>query len=184
MYKDTNLFEANKHRFTPFTLEVLKKINKKKGGVAAVPVKVKFVLYLDYLIKFFSLPKVIKFTPENIAARHEIDLYFVNKFLNMFSEDSFHLGDRDKHVKTPLLVLKNIYYILILALMLNDYHFDYSPLAESLKTEEKDIYHYYKEIGCKLTDLQKKGKTSKRMMVELIAPLKLNTEHPKYSRDK
>jgi hypothetical protein len=182
MYKDNNIFESNKHKFSPFTLEVLKKINKKKGGVAAVPVKVKFVLYLDYLIKFFSLPKIIKLSPENIARANEIDLYFVNKFLNDFAENSFHLGDREKFVKTPILVLKNIYHILILALMLNDYHFDYSPLAESMKTEEKEIFHYYKEIGCKLSDLPKKGKNSKRMMVELVAPLKLNTEHPKYSK--
>jgi hypothetical protein len=182
MYKDNNIYEANKHKFTPFSLEVLKKINKKKGGVAAVPVKIKFVLYLDYLIKFFSLPKIIKFSPENIAKGSEIDLYFVNKFLVDFAENSFHLGDREKFVKTPLLVLKNIYHILILALMLNDYQFDYSTLAESMKTEEKEIFHYFKEIGCKLSDLPKKGKNSKRLMVELVAPLKLNTEHPKYSK--
>lgn len=182
MYKDTNLYDANQHRFTPFTLELLKRINKKKGGLIAVPIKVKFSLYLDYMIKFFLLPKIIKLSAENIARTSGIDLHFVNKFLTEFSEDSFHLGDRDKHVKTPILVLKNMYHILILALMLNDFHFDYTSLAESLKTEEKDLFHYYKEIGCKLSDLAKKGKNSKKLMVELIAPLKLNTEHPKYSK--
>ncbi len=180
MFKDESIYELNKHKFCKFTLDVLKRINKKKGGISAVPIKVRFILYLDYMIKFYSLPKVIKFSPENIAKGNEIDLYFVNKFLYTLAESSFHLGDKDKYVKTPLLVLKNIYHILILALMLNDYKFDYSGLAESLKTEEKDIFHYYKEIGCKLSDLPKKDKNTKKMMVELVAPLKLNTDHPKY----
>ena len=67
--------------------------------------------------------------------------------------------------------------------MLTEYKFDYSPLARSMKIEEKEIYHYYKEIGCKLSDVQKKGKSKKNnsaAMVELEAPLKLNIEHNKY----
>ena len=150
-----------------------------------MPIKIKCTLFLDYMIKFYLLPKIIKAPPEVIAIQHDIDIYFVNKFLTMFAESSFHLGDRDKNVKTSILVLKNIYYILILSIMLNEYSFDYTLLANSLKIEEKDIFHYYKEIGCKLSDLPKKGKKSNtKCYVELEAPLKLNTEHSKYGKNK
>lgn len=184
MYSNKENYDANKHRFSEYTLSLFNKFKNSKQGLANVPYKIKCAVFLDYMIKFYLLPKMIKFPAEVLAKQHDIDIYFVNKFLNNFAESSYHLGDRDKHVKTPLLVLKNIYYILILSLLLSDFKFDYSILANSLKIEEKDIFHYYKEIGCKLSDITKKGKTTKGSTVELDAPLKLNTEHSKYGKNK
>lgn len=184
MYNDDEVYQQNKHRFSDFTLSMFKRFHKSKKGLKSMPNKIKCTLFLDYMIKFYLLPKIIKSPPEIIAKQHDIDIYFVNKLMNIFAESSYHLGDRDKYVKTPILVLKNIYYILILSLMLNDYSYDYSVLSESMKLEEKEIFHYYKEIGCKLAELKKDKKGKLRCHVELEAPLKLNTEHNKYGKNK
>lgn len=177
MYSNPQLLAANKHRFSEFTHTLFQRFAKAKQGMANVPFKIKSALFLDYMIKFYQLPKVLKYSPEIISKQTEIDLYFVNLFLERFAEGSFHLGERDKHVKTPILVLKNIYYILILALMLSNYKVDYTILAKSLKMEEKQIYNYFKEIGCKVSDYKKaKGKKEGEAYAELVAPLKLNFE--------
>jgi hypothetical protein len=82
-----------------------------------------------------------------------------------------------------MLILKNMYYILILALSLNDFKLDYSVLSKSLKCTEKNIETYYKEIGCKFS--KKEGGKS-GCYVEFEAPLKLHFDDGKYgtNRDK
>jgi hypothetical protein len=179
MYQDDNLFEINKHRFSEFTHSLFKKYNKSKKGMASIPYKIKSALFLDYLIKFYHLPKIIKAPPEVLSKQTDIDLFFVNLFLEKFAESCFHIGERDKNTKSNILILKNTYHILVLALMLSDYKVDYSLLAKSMKLDEKQLYNYYKEIGCKLTDYKKlkNSKNNLSVYAELDAPLKLNLEN-------
>lgn len=174
MYQDKSIYEANKHRFSDFTLGLFKKYSKNKKGMANVPYKIKCALYLDYMIKFYHLPKIIKSPPEVLSKQNDIELFFINQLLEKFAEGSYHLGEKDKNVKTPILILKNIYYILVLALMLYSFDFDYSLLAKSMKMEEKQIYNFYKEIGCKLSDYKK---LDSKAHVQMEGPLKLNLEN-------
>jgi hypothetical protein len=177
-------FDKNKFMFTDFTFSQLKRYQKYvQAGTANIPYKIKAYVFLDYMIRFHLLPKIIKASPEAISSENNIDSYFVNLLSEKFSEHSFHLEGRAKSVKTPTLQLKIIYHILILALILNKYKLDITRLAKSMKMDIKQLQIYAKEIGCKLYEAKKeknkKGVSQPGSMVELIAPLKLNLEHNK-----
>ncbi len=78
------------------------------------------------------------------------------------------------YYKNQNLILRNIYHILILALLLNKYEFDFSLLSKSLKLDNKKISTYYKEIGCSIKSSNKNNKGKNFTIVKLTAPLKLN----------
>lgn len=175
-------FDKNKFMLTEFTYSQLKRYQKIiQAGTANIPYKIKAYIFLDYMIRFHLLPKIIKSSPEMISKDNNIDSYFVNLLSEKFSEHSYHLEGRARNVKTPTLQLKIIYHILILALILNKYKLDISRLAQSMKMDIKQLQSYAKEIGCKLIEgkKNKKDATQAASFVELIAPLKLNLEHNK-----
>jgi hypothetical protein len=182
----TEDFDSNKFSFSDFTFCQLKKYQKYiQNGTANIPYKIKAYVFLDYMIRFHLLPKIIKSNVEIISKENNIDSFFVNLLLEKFSENSFHLEGRAKNVKTPTLQLKIIYHILILALILSKYKLDITRLAKSMKMDIKQLQSYAKEIGCKLSEVKKeknkKGSTLPGSIVELVAPLKLNLEHNKYN---
>lgn len=182
----TDDFDTNKFSFTDFTFAQLKRYQKYIiAGTANIPYKIKGYVFLDYMIRFHLLPKIIKSSVETISKENNIDSFFVNLLLEKFSDHSFHLEGRAKNVKTPTLQLKIIYHIIILALILNKYKLDITRLAKSMKMDIKQVQSYAKEIGCKLTEVKKeknkKGSAQPGSIIELIAPLKLNLEHNKYN---
>jgi hypothetical protein len=175
--------EENRHMFSEFIYTFLTTLIKPVSENKKVTNKIKVGLFLDDMIKFLNAPLTI-LDPQRTANDKQIFIDNFNLFLNLFTETSFHFEHKLKYIKTPYLKLKNIYHVLILALFIRDYSFDFSSLARSMRMEVKQLHHYYKEIGCGFgsagsggTGAKDKFKTT---VVSLKAPLKLNLDYKKF----
>jgi hypothetical protein len=149
-----------------------------------VDLKLRYLVYLDYMIKFYGFNKIEFKSPEDIARILGINLYFVNILLNKFCETFLSIENTIQFKKTSVCKHRLICYIIVLALSLKKYKFDIKLLAKSLKLEIKAIYEYLKEVGCVFSDMKtevdenaRKIKKFDSMMVELKAPLKLNVDY-------
>jgi hypothetical protein len=149
-----------------------------------VDLKLRYLVYLDYMIKFYGFNKIEFKSPEDIARTLGIDLFFVNILLSNFCETFLSMENTIQYKKTSVCKHRLICYIIILALSLKKYKFDIKLLAKSLKLEIKAIYEYLKEVGCVFSDMKtevdensRKFKKFDSMVVELKAPLKLNVDY-------
>lgn len=144
--------------------------------------KIRYGLFLDYMIKFLSLPRIIKQSPEEIANKNNIELIIIKDLLERFTQNSFEMDERIKYIKTPQLQHKLIFHIIILCLHLNDYKTDMNILAKSMKIDNKQMFQFCREIGCNFPGIKneyvddKKIKNVKNLILELKAPLRLNME--------
>ena len=134
------------------------------------------------MIKFLSLPKIIKQSPENISINNSIEIDIVKYLLDNFSQNSFELDERVKFVKTPVFQHKLIFHIIVLTLILNNFKTDMGVLSRSMKIDNKQMFQYCREIGCVFPGIkneiveEKKIKNVKNLIMELKAPLMINIE--------
>ena len=141
---------------------------------------IKYTVFLDNMIKFCLLPRVINKSPEELTQELNINPTILKYLLDTFSKPSFTFDDKLKHIKSNEHLLKNIYYIIALAFFLYDFKFDALPLCESLKIDTKQMYFYLKELSCEFPNIKteiiddKKIKNIKDFLVELKAPLKFS----------
>ena len=137
-------------------------------------------MYLDYLIKFYHLPEVIKKSPEEISNTSGIEVTFISDILNNYTQPSLYLDTNLKYVKTPLLNIKLTCHIIILCLYLYDFMLDGKLLLSALNMQPKILRDILREVGCTFPDEtveqvgQKKIKNINNFTIELKAPLKLN----------
>ena len=108
--------------------------------------------------------------------------------LSIYCKLSTDKQEKVTYSKNQNLILRNIYHILVLALLLNSYEFDFTCLAKSLRIDIKNIANYYKEFGCTIKSYisgEKKGnKSNKNTIVKMNAPLKFNFGSGKFSKKK
>jgi len=146
-------------------------------------------MYLDYLIKFYHQPEVMKKTEEKISNMSGIDPYFTKILLDNYSQPALYLDVDLKYIKTPSLIVKLTCHIIILALYLYNFNINGNLLLSSLNMQPKNLHDILKEVGCSFPNEtseqvgQRKIKNLKDFMVELKAPLRLNyLEGNKFSR--
>jgi hypothetical protein len=143
---------------------------------------IRYGIYLDYMIKFLSLPKIIKQSPENISINNNIEIDIVKYLIDNFTQNSFELNETIKYVKTPVLQHKLIFFIIVLTLILNNFRTDMGVLSRSMKIDNKQMFQYCREIGCNFPGIkneiveEKKIKNVKNLVMELKAPLRVNIE--------
>ena len=135
--------------------------------------KIKYSIYLNNLIKFYHLKKVIKETPEKLKMKFTLNEEYIQIMLNQYTKINCDINGKITYIKTQNLILKNIYHILCLALLLNWFEFDFTSLANSLRLDNKKIMTYFREIGCTFKNNEDKSK-GKNTVVKLTAPLKIN----------
>ena len=134
--------------------------------------KIRYALYTNELIKFYLLPKIIKETPQGLSDHFHIEKSHVEIMLEKYTKCVTDNGGKVNYSKNKILILKNTFHILTLALLLNSFEFNFTSLAKSMRVETKTIAQYYKEIGCSIKN-SKEGK-GKGCVAELKAPLKIN----------
>ena len=166
LVKNGEGLENNKKNFSLFVYEYLKSLVPKINDGKNLSNKIKYSIFLNELIKFYLLPKVIRENPEKLASKFNLDVSYIKIMLNNYTTVSVASGNKVTYMKNPNLILRNIYHIICLALLLNWFEFDYSTLATSLRMDNKQMTTYFKEIGCTLSN--------KNTIVKLTAPLKLN----------
>ena len=166
LIKNGEGLENNKKNFSLFIYEYLKSLVPKINDGKNLSNKIKYSIFLNDLIKFYLLPKVIRENPEKLTSKFNLDVSYIKIMLNNYTTVNVDNGNKVTYMKNPNLILKNIYHIICLALLLNWFEFDYSTLATSLRMDNKQMTTYFKEIGCTLSN--------KNTTVKLTAPLKLN----------
>ena len=165
--------EQNKSLFCEFVYEFLKSLVPKINEGKNLSNKIKYSIYLNNLIKFYHLPKMIKENIEKLKQRFSLDEEYIKIMLEKYTKIGYSAGNKITYIKSQNLILKNIYHILCLALLLNWFEFDYTTLANSLRLNNKKIMTYFREIGCSFKNNTDKTK-GKNTIVKLNAPLKLN----------
>ena len=146
--------EQNKSLFCEFVYEFLKSLVPKINEGKNLSNKIKYSIYLNNLIKFYHLPKMIKENIEKLKQRFSLDEEYIKIMLEKYTKIGYSAGNKITYIKSQNLILKNIYHILCLALLLNWFEFDYTSLANSLRLNNKKIMTYFREIGC---SFKKKG---------------------------
>ena len=81
--------------------------------------KIKYSIYINELIKFYFLPKIIKETPEKLKQKFTLDEEYIKIMLNQYTKIGNSNGGKVTYIKSQNLILKNIYHIICLALLLN-----------------------------------------------------------------
>ena len=165
--------ENNKNLFCEFVYEFLKSLVPKINEGKNLSNKIKYSIYMNELIKFFLLPKLIKENPEKLAQKFTLGEEYVKLMLKNYTKISTDGSGRATYSKSQNLILRNIYHIICLALLLNWFEFDYTSLANSLRINVKKMMAYFREIGCTFKNNSDKNK-GKNTVVKLTAPLKLN----------
>jgi DNA-directed RNA polymerase I subunit RPA49 len=165
--------EQNKSLFCEFVYEFLKSLVPKINEGKNLSNKIKYSIYLNNLIKFYHLPKMIKENIEKLKQRFSLDEEYIKIMLEKYTKIGYSAGNKITYIKSQNLILKNIYHILCLALLLNWFEFDYTSLANSLRLNNKKIMTYFREIGCSFKNNTDKTK-GKNTIVKLNATLKLN----------
>ena len=165
--------EQNKSLFCEFVYEFLKSLVPKINEGKNLSNKIKYSIYLNNLIKFYHLPKMIKENIEKLKQRFSLDEEYIKIMLEKYTKIGYSAGNKITYIKSQNLILKNIYHILCLSLLLNWFEFDYTSLANSLRLNNKKIMTYFREIGCSFKNNTDKTK-GKNTIVKLNAPLKLN----------
>lgn len=187
------LLHKNKEQFTEFAYDYLSGLIQKINEGKNLSNKIKYTIYINELIAFYLLPKTIQQTPQKISEDKRIELSHVNKMIDKYTKQTIDSSGRLSYIRSPMLILKNIYHILVLALLLNGYEFNYTSLAKSMRIEMKKVMSYYREIGCSFKTEKKtngndsnKGGSIKSSMdiVKLNSPLKLNFNYNQYSKKK
>ena len=139
--------EQNKSLFCEFVYEFLKSLVPKINEGKNLSNKIKYSIYLNNLIKFYHLPKMIKENIEKLKQRFSLDEEYIKTMLEKYTKIGYSAGNKITYIKSQNLILKNIYHILCLALLLNWFEFDYTSLANSLRLNNKKIMTYFREIG-------------------------------------
>jgi len=165
--------EQNKNLFCEFVYEFLKSLVPKINEGKNLSNKIKYSIYLNELVKFYLLPKLIKENPEKLAQKFTLGADYVKIMLKNYTKMSTDGTGRVTYSKNQNLILRNIYHIICLALLLNWFEFDYTSLSNSLRLNNKKMMAYFREIGCTFKNSQDKSK-GKNSVVKLTAPLKLN----------
>ena len=190
MLKNNNL-EKNKKKFCDFVYEYLKGLIPGILNGKNYENKIKYSIYTNELIKFFLLPKTIKENEEKISKVYNIPIGHVKHMLNLYCKISTDKQGKVTYSKNQNLILRNTFHILVLALLLNSYEFNFTSLAKSLKLDIKVIANYYKEFGCTIksyiSGVKKKGSDNnknKNCVVKMNAPLKFNFGYNHHSKKK
>ena len=165
--------EQNKNLFSDFVYDYLKSIVPKINQGKNLSNKIKYSIYVNELIKFYHLPKMIKESPEKLKQKFTLGEEYIKLMLEQYTKIGAANGGKITYIKSQNLILKNIYHILCLALLLNWFEFDFSSLANSLRIDNKKIMSYFREIGCTFKNNEDKSK-GKNTVVKFTAPLKLN----------
>ena len=165
--------EQNKNLFSDFVYQFLKSLVPKINEGKNLSNKIKYSIYINELIKFYFLPKIIKEPLEKLKQRFTLDEEYINIMLNQYTKISNTNGGKITYIKSQNLTLKNIYHIICLALLINWFEFDYISLANSLRIDNKKMMTYFKEIGCTFRNNEDKTR-GKNTIVKLNAPLKLD----------
>ena len=170
--------EQNKNLFCDFVYQFLKSLVPKINEGKNLSNKIKYSIYINELIKFYFLPKIIKETPEKLKQKFTLDEEYIKIMLNQYTKIGNSNGGKVTYIKSQNLILKNIYHIICLALLLNYFEFDYISLANSLRIDNKKMITYFKEIGCTFRNNEDKTR-GKNTIVKLNATLKLNLKQKK-----
>ena len=170
--------ENNKNLFSEFVYEFLKSLVPKINEGKNFSNKIKYSIYVNELIKFYLLPKLIKENPEKLSQRFTLGAEYVKIMLEKYTKINKDGTGKVSYIKNPNLILRNIYHIICVALLLNSFEFDYTSLANSLRISNKKMMTYFKEIGCTIKNSTDKSK-GKNTVVKLTAPLKLNLKQKK-----
>ncbi len=170
--------ENNKNLFSEFVYEFLKSLVPKINEGKNFSNKIKYSIYVNELIKFYLLPKLIKENPEKLSQRFTLGAEYVKIMLEKYTKINKDGTGKVSYIKNPNLILRNIYHIICVALLLNSFEFDYTSLANSLRISNKKMMTYFKEIGCTIKNSTDKSK-EKNTVVKLTAPLKLNLKQKK-----
>ena len=165
--------EQNKNLFCDFVYGYLKSLVPKINQGKNLSNKIKYSIYVNELIKFYYLPKMIKEPLEKLKQKFTLGEEYIKLMLEHYTKIGCSNGGKITYIKTQNLILKNIYHILCLALLLNWFEFDFTSLANSLRLDNKKIMTYFREIGCTFKNNEDKSK-GKSTVVKLTAPLKLN----------
>ena len=165
--------ENNKKLFCEFVYEFLKSLVPKINEGKNLSNKIKYSIYINDLVKFYRLPKLIREKPENLAQRFTLGEEYLKIMLNNYTTISVDGAGRTSYSKNKNLILRNIYHIICLALLLNWFEFDFTSLANSLNINIKKMATYLREIGCSFKNSSDKNK-GKNTVAKLTAPLKLN----------
>jgi hypothetical protein len=151
---------------------------------ANISLNLQYGIYLDILIKFYCQPKIINKNPEYLSRDLNTTRDITNEILNKFCQTTTNDEGKLKYIRSPDLVIRCFYHILILALYLREFSTDMEPLCKSIKIDNKEMIGKLRLFNnCSFPQVKKEvgedGKKQKKInkfICDMKAPLKLNLE--------
>lgn len=168
---------------TQFTYVLLSKIHENTANEEEIRRSVRYILALDYMIKFYNLPKVINKSKLALLNETKMPKELFDHYISKFTSVSNFDGNL-KIIKTQELILKLFFHCLIFAFILTNYEMNAGLLSIAMKIDNKDMYGKLRILNCDFPQVTKekreegRGKITKvdNLIAKLKAPLKINNE--------
>ena len=80
-----------KESYSEFVFDHLKFLSEEIAKGKKIDVKLRYLIYLDYMIKFYSFNKIENKSPEDISRILGINLFFINILFDIFDVENFIL---------------------------------------------------------------------------------------------
>eukprot|EP01138_Halocafeteria_seosinensis_P015605 gb/GECG01015926.1/.p1 GENE.gb/GECG01015926.1/~~gb/GECG01015926.1/.p1 ORF type:complete len:492 (+),score=93.14 gb/GECG01015926.1/:1-1476(+) len=196
-----------KQGYSPMVVESLSKLAKSNVDKKELKNKVRVHTYLDALLKLYSAPRQLKpsrkvadglnkkqqgseeaaggggegvsmESARAIPVLSKFSEYLGQQLLEKFTEKQVEEAGIPTYSRTKLLRDRLMMYIACCALHINSQAMDIKPVAEELKIDPKNLYQYFRELGCNYKFLSQ----TKSYHVKLAVPLKFPAQRKKRSR--
>ncbi|KRX00499.1 hypothetical protein PPERSA_08892 [Pseudocohnilembus persalinus] len=148
-------------------------ISKYKASTSYI---LKYLMYLDNLLKFAYKKQLTKASLEEVAQEVRVDAIFAKHILAKYYQATPQAENKMLYLRSPQLTDKLICHIIVLGLFAFGFKMDVSYLGLVLKLDQKKLISYSKEIGCTVNikeNKNKKAKTPNSINISLNVPFKL-----------
>mmetsp|Transcript_37653 Transcript_37653/g.33671 ORF Transcript_37653/g.33671 Transcript_37653/m.33671 type:complete len:254 (+) Transcript_37653:292-1053(+) len=169
--KKDKIFEKGKKFYTNYVIEEMNAIKDDRKSFksdAVMSSKYKCLIYLNILLKCLKL-RFIRKDAQQFAEELKVNPLIVKTILHRFFIMNEREGDKISYSRNSMLTDRLTCFIVVLALIYNDYEFEASSLLNEMKIEPKKFAKYTLQIGC--STKKKKVEGEERTFLKLEAPL-------------
>jgi hypothetical protein len=152
------------HGVGAYCLEKLEQVGNLGGSgskhTQLVKKKCRYIMYMSILIRFYNMQTSFRKSAEECAESMSVPAEVIHRLYKDFTQRQDTGDGTVKHLRTKFHTDKLVLHIMTLALTVEDFDLDPTPLANDLKISVPKSFQYFRELGC-TTSSGKKRKASK-----------------------
>lgn len=140
---------SNRKALHQYVNDILYKNNDKLQGPESVPRK-RQILYQSYMLSIFR-HREISVNLNELSEQQSIPFPLVASIVKRFFEVGESKTDSKRYIRSKSLDLKFSCYVLVLALIVQDFKIPIKPQMKWLKRDESKMMNLAREVGCKVS---------------------------------